>query len=100
MSVKLNSLSKISRNLYGLNTFTFKHLFIIIHKIEFPSSKEIEYFEDDKNAIMVLSNVILSIKFKNKNRLLESINYMNLIQKINIIRKLIAIIWNQKQVLN
>lgn len=49
---------------------------------------------------MILSDVILSIKFKNKNRLMESIKYMNLNQKLDIIRKLIAIIWNEKKVLN
>jgi len=100
MSVKLNSFTKISRQLYNVGTFTFKDLFIIVHKIEFPNSNEIEYFEDNKTAIMILSDVILSIKYKNKNRLLESIQYMNLNQKLNIIRKLIAIIWNEKKILN
>ena len=100
MSVKLNSFTKISRQLYNVDTFTFKDLFIIVHKIEFPNSKEISYFEDNKTAIMVLSDVILSIKFKNKNSLMESIKYMNLNQKLDIIRKLIAIIWNGKKVLN
>ena len=100
MSVKLNSFTKISRQLYNVGTFTFKDLFIIVHKIEFPNSKEIDYFEDNKTAIMVLSDVILSIKFKNKNSLMESIKYMNLNQKLDIIRKLIAIIWNGKKVLN
>jgi len=100
MSVKLNSFTKISRQLYNVDTFTFKDLFIIVHKIEFPNSKEISYFEDNKTAIMVLSDVILSIKFKNKNSLMESIKYINLNQKLDIIRKLIAIIWNGKKVLN
>ena len=100
MSVKLNSYTNINRQLYKVDIFTFKNLFIIIHKIEFPTSKEIEYFEDNKTAIMILSDVILSIKFKNKNRLMESIKYMNLNQKLDIIRKLIAIIWNEKKVLN
>ena len=77
-----------------------KDLFIIVHKIEFPNSKEIDYFEDNKTAIMVLSDVILSFKFKNKNSLMESIKYMNFNQKLDIIRKLIAIIWNGKKVLN
>lgn len=100
MSVKLNSFTKISRQLYNVGTFTFKDLFIIVHKIEFPNSKEIDYFEDNKTAIMVLSDVILSFKFKNKNSLMESIKYMNFNQKLDIIRKLIAIIWNGKKVLN
>jgi len=100
MSIKLNSFTKISRQLYNVETFTFKDLFIIVHKIEFPTSKEIDYFEDNKTAIMVLSEVILSIKIRNKNRLMESIKYMNLNQKLDIIRKLIAIIWNEKKVLN
>ena len=99
MSIKLNSLSKISKILYK-DKITFKHLFIIIHKLEFPNFIISEYYEDNKYAKMILldnkqNKINLSFNYKNKNKFLEEIKYMNLTQKLNVIRKLVAIIWHE-----